>query len=97
MKEETKYQRGLIKKIKDALPGCVVIKNDPRSRQGIPDILVLHRDTWGMLEVKAHESSPHQPNQDHYVDLFSNMSFASFVCPENEQEVLDALQQALGS
>jgi hypothetical protein len=91
---ESAYQRRLIKTLENLFPGCVILKNDPGYRQGILDLAILYHDTWAMLEVKASAASPHQPNQDYYVDQFDNMSFASFIYPENEAEVLLALQEA---
>lgn len=93
---EAAYQRKLIKKIQALLPGCVVIKNDPATNQGIPDLLILFNDRWSMLEVKISLRAPERPNQSYYIETLNGMSFASFICPENEGEVLDALQSALG-
>jgi hypothetical protein len=90
---EGRYQAGLIQRIHDEFPGAVVLKNDSGYLQGVPDLSVLHKDRWGMLEVKAHWDSPCQPNQEYYIDLFNEMSYASFVYPENEQEVFDGLQR----
>jgi len=50
-----------------------------------------------MLEVKASETSPEQPNQGYYVEKMNRMSFAAFIFPENEEEVLTALQAAFCS
>ncbi|MET0786941.1 MAG: hypothetical protein ABWY25_09560 [Paenisporosarcina sp.] len=94
---ESQYQTKLIKKIHDLLPGCYVLKNDPRFAQGIPDILILFNDKWAMLEIKMSGDASVQPNQEYYVELFAEMSFASFINPENEEDVLYALQHALGS
>ena len=94
---ETTYQRGLIKRIKARFPGCVVMKNDPRQEQGIPDLLILCGNTWAMLEVKMDETSVLQSNQEYYVDRYRSMSYASFVNPGNEREVLDDLQQTFRS
>lgn len=94
MLREAVYQRRLIKKLKASFPGCVVLKNDPNYIQGFPDLLVLHKKHWAALEVKNHERAPRQPNQQHFVDKLNNMSYASFVYPENEEEVFDGLQQA---
>ena len=91
-KEERKFQRDLIKQIKEQYPGCMVLKNDPNYIQGVPDLLVLHGNKWAALEVKRTSSSPHRPNQDYYVDKMNKMSFARFIFPENKKEVLDDLQ-----
>jgi len=91
---ERDYQRDLIVEIKHRFPGCIVIKNDPTYIQGFPDLLILHHDKWAALEVKASLTAREQPNQRHYVEQLQNMSFAAFICPENEEEILDALQHA---
>ena len=77
--------------------GCVILKNDSEYIQGIPDLLVLFRDRWAMLEVKASEDSPNQPNQEWYIARLNKMSFAAFIYPENEEEVLNDLQRAFES
>lgn len=93
---ESKYQKELIKKLKDMFPGCIVTKNDSSFFQGIPDLLILFRDKWAMLEVKAYPDSYRQPNQDYYVGLLDEMSFASFINERNEEQVLNDLQHAFG-
>ena len=92
--QERRYQARLIRLIKKAYPGALVLKNDPNYIQGIPDILVLYGNRWGALEVKQSLRAKRRPNQDYYIDLMSQMSFAAYICPENEDEVLDALQSA---
>ena len=49
-----------------------------------------------MLEIKAKADSPTRPNQEYYVEKLNEMSFAAFIHPSNEQDILSALQQALG-
>lgn len=85
---ENKYQSYLVKKLKSEIPGCVVLKNDPNYIQGIPDLIVLFGKKWACLEVKKNHISGHQPNQDYYISLMNKMSFASFIYPENEDEVI---------
>lgn len=92
---ESKYQRDLIRKLSDMFPGCTILKNDTDYIQGIPDLTILYQDKWAVLEVKASEAAPNQPNQEYYVSRFNEMSFSAFIHPNNEEEVLDALQQAL--
>jgi len=92
---ENEYQAKLIKKIKKLLPGCEVLKNDSGYRQGILDWTILHGKKWAMLEVKASAKAKEQPNQDYFLKKFGKMSFAAKIFPENEEEVLTALQKAL--
>jgi len=93
---ESTYQAELIKKIENLIPGCMVLKNDPREVQGIPDLLVLFETRWAMLEVKTSAGATRQPNQTYYVETLGQMSYTSFISPDNEEEVLHELQQAFG-
>jgi hypothetical protein len=93
---EAAYQNKLIKKVQTLLPGCFILKNDPSANQGIPDILILWGSYWAMLEIKISGRASSQPNQDYYVNMFNDMSFAAFINPQNEELVLDDLQSALG-
>ena len=95
-KLESSFQSDLLIELK-------TIYNDPKRDvvttfkdiQGYPDILILHDDQWAMLECKKNKDASHGPNQDYYVEKLNNMSFASFIYPENKKEVLDDLQSAL--
>jgi hypothetical protein len=91
---ENQYQAKLIKKLQVMFPGCVIMKNDSGYQQGIPDLIILWEDYWASLEVKASEAASSRPNQDHYIEKLNRMSFAAYIFPENEEEVLSALQQA---
>ena len=92
---ERDFQAKLIKELKVLFKGCIIVKNDPNYIQGIPDLLILYNDRWAALEVKKSEHAHHQPNQEYYVDLMDQMSFAAFIYPENKEEILYELQQAL--
>lgn len=91
---ENGYQAKLIKKLYKMFPGCEILKNDSGYKQGILDLTLLHGARWAMLEVKASASAKERPNQRYFVDKLNEMSFASFIYPENEKEVLTALQKA---
>lgn len=93
----TGFQRKLIKDLRERFPGCYILKNDPNYIQGIPDLLVLYNESWAALEVKGSSNAKHRPNQDYYVEAMNRMSFAAFVYPENEEEILNALQRSFGS
>ena len=97
MKKEKDFQKSLIKEIKDILPDSIVLKNDPTYIQGFPDLLILHENKWAALECKKNSKADKQPNQDYYIDKLEKMSYASFISPENKEEVLNELQQAFKS
>lgn len=92
---ETEFKYKLKKELTKRFPGCIVIKNDPNDIQGIPDLTVFYKNRWATLEVKKSANASHRPNQDYYVDKMNEMSFSSFVYPENLEEVLHAMEQAL--
>ena len=92
---ENIYQRSLIKRLKEEIPGSIILKNDPNYIQGIPDLLLLVGDRWFALEVKRSVDAPHRPNQDYYIDHMNEMSAAYYVYPENEDEVIDEILRSL--
>lgn len=92
---ERVYQGQLIRLLGELFPGCVILKNDSSYLPGIPDLTIFYRNRWAMLEVKASENAAEQPNQEFYVDQLNKMSFAAFIYPENQEDVLRDLQFAL--
>lgn len=92
--KESAFQSEVIHEIEERLPGSVVTKMEPNI-QGIPDLLILYKKKWAMLECKKSEAAHHQPNQDYYVNMLNNMSYASFIYPENRKDVLDELERTL--
>lgn len=95
MARESQFEYDLIQEILRLFPGAVILKNDSGFLQGIPDRIILYRDRWAAFEVKSHRTARHQRNQDYYVELFNDMSFAAFVYPENKEWFINELQQAL--
>jgi len=92
--KESDFQKNVIDDIKSRFPNSIVLKNDPNYIQGIPDLLILNDGKWAALECKRNKNSKHQPNQDYYIGMLNEMSYASFIYPENKEEVLDELQQS---
>ena len=90
---EEKFQANLIKELKTMFPGCIVLKNDPDYIQGVPDLLILHKNKWASLECKKSANAKKQPNQEYYVGLMNEMSFSKFIFPENKEEVLNELRE----
>lgn len=94
---EGRFKEELTQDLENLFPGCVILKNDEQLLQGVPDMLILYRQHWAMLEAKESENAARQPNQDYYVDLFDRMSYGAFIFPENKRTILRELQQAFGT
>ena len=97
--KESDFQKSLIDKLKTKYPGCMVLKNDPNYIQGLPDLTIFYKDKWATLEVKRSEedylkSLSKNKNQKFYVDKMNEMSFSSYIYPENEKEVLNDLERS---
>ena len=90
---ENRFKTKLISELKDLFPGSIVTHLDPNEIQGIPDLIILHKDKWAALEGKKNASASVRPNQRYYVELMNSMSFAAFIYPENKEEVLYELQK----
>lgn len=97
MPTEASFQRGLIKEIKDRFPGSIVLKTDPKYKQGMPDLLILYKDKWASLEVKRDAKAKHQPNQDYYVGRMREMSYSAFIFPENKEAILNGMERSFKS
>lgn len=94
---ESVYQNNLINHIRRRLPNCMIVKNDSSYRQGIPDLAIFNGAKYAMLEVKRSEKAHHQPNQDFYVNQINDIGgFAAFIYPENEDEILEKMVEAIG-
>lgn len=88
---ESRFQRNLIKEIRNLFLDSVVMKLDSKYKQGVPDLLILYGKKWATLECKKDKDAEHQPNQDWYVNKMDGMSFSRFVYPENKDEVIQEL------
>lgn len=90
---ENKFKTKLVHEIKTMFPDCLIFHLDPIEHQGMPDLLILYHDKWAALEGKQNAKASHRPNQDYWVDVMNNMSFAAFIFPENKEDILYELQQ----
>lgn len=86
---ESGFQDRLRDELKELFPGCMIFKMD--QFQGIPDLLILYGRKWASLEIKRSKTASRRPNQEYYVNLMDEMSFSSFIYPENKDTVLDEL------
>lgn len=95
-KLESDFVLDLKDELKRRFPDCFIIKLDANQFQGIPDLLVLWGQYWAILETKRTPRSRNQANQEYYIGLFDDMSFAAFVHPLNYRETLDDMERAFG-
>lgn len=91
---ESKFQKWLIDTLEMMFPGCFILKNDSSYLTGVPDLLILWEDRWATLEVKRSLHEEYEPNQEYYIGVMNQMSFSAMICPENAQEILNALQRS---
>lgn len=91
---ESAYKRKVFRRIRDMFPECQIVKTDSSSQQGLPDHIILWGPYWATLEFKTSAEAHRQPNQEYFIERLGAMSFAAFIYPEIEDEVLNALQQA---
>lgn len=96
MNAETKFQKDVKDAIKAKFPDSVILKQN-NGPQGVPDLWIFHGKRWAALECKESEDAKHRPNQDYYVNKLNDMSYASFIFPENKEEVLNEVFEALQS
>lgn len=94
---ESDFQAKLIRKMRRMFPGAIILRNDANYMQGVPDLTILYGARWAALEVKASADARERPNQRYYVDKWNEMSFAAFIYPENEVDVLNELQRTFAS
>ena len=95
--KESKFQADLKKELKQMFPGCIVTKLDSSDIQGIPDLLILYKNKWATLENKRSKNATKRPNQEFYVEKMNEMSFSSFIYPENKEDVLNELRKTFES
>ena len=95
-KNENVFQGELIKEMEKRYDGCVILKNDASYKQGIPDLTVFYKNRYAILESKKNEKASYRPNQQTYLNLFNEWSFARRIEPENKEEVLNELDKFFG-
>lgn len=88
---EATFKRNFFKRLEQIFPGVIILPGDAFTIQGIPDAICLYNEHWFALEFKANKKAHRQPNQEYYVGLLNQYSYAAFVYPENADAILDDL------
>ena len=96
-KLESKFQSELKTQFEKLLPGCLVLVKPGFYIQGFPDLVILYKNQWVALEVKKSLASPYEPNQEWWIGELDQMGFASMICPENCQEIIDEVLRSFGA
>lgn len=101
---ESNYQHNLIKRLKVIFPEIEILKNDSSYKKSIPDLTLFYKDKYALLEVKRSKkdyekslNEDERKNQEYYINKFNKWSYASFIFPENEDEVILELKEVFNS
>lgn len=92
---EGKYKTELKKRMEERFPGALILKNDEQLCPGIFDLVIMWGPWYAAVEVKRNAKAAYRPNQEYYLQRVVDMGGLAFTLyPENEEEVLDAIQQS---
>lgn len=95
-KLESEFQANLIKRIKMEFGNnVIVLKNDPNYLVGFPDLTVLGKKRYAVIECKREAHASRRALQEYYVDKANRLSYGAFAYPENEDEVIEDLRRIL--
>jgi hypothetical protein len=97
---ESEFQSLLIKEIEKRFPDSMVLVKPGYYIQGFPDLLVLHRNGWALLECKRKRptsTDDFEPNQEWYLEELGRFGFTAVIYPENREEILDEIQRSYGA
>lgn len=79
--------------------GAVVLKTSPGvlNPTGIPDLIIIFKEKWSMIEVKASLTAKKQPLQPIQLARFKDMNpdLVFVACPENWNRIQFLLTQRL--
>ena len=93
MVSEATFKTNLKNRIESEFPGSMIFHLDPCEKSGIPDLVVLYKSKWAALEGKKSKNASRRLHQEYYVNLMDKMAYASFISPENEDQVVDELHK----
>ena len=95
---ESEFKSHTKDRIRERLPNIdldfIESKTITRSK---PDLFIIGFHAWAALEFKRSKNAPKQPNQAYTIERLGVKGYASFVYPENLEEVLDDLERLFTS
>lgn len=92
---ESKFKIAFKQRLIARLPHTYLsfIENTRPNKRSEPDLFILGRGVWAALEFKKSKNASKQPNQEYHISRLNEIGYASFVYPENQEEVLDDLEK----
>ena len=96
---ESEFKNLVKNSIRDRFPNLDLdfIDTNSYNFRSMADLIILGPFVWAALEFKRSEDAPHQPNQDYHISRLNKKGYATFVFPENLEEVLDELENLFSS
>lgn len=94
---ETEFKKEFLDRVKREFPDCEITRGNSATKQGIPDTFVFYDNAWVALEFKISPDAATRPNQSWYVERFNKMSYATFVYPDNADEVFREIQHTFNT
>lgn len=90
---ESKFKRDFQLKAMRRFDGLIFVNVTPQNNfWGIPDSYFFFGPNWGALESKRSSTASRRVHQEYYVNLLNSMSYARFLHPGNEKEILDEME-----
>jgi hypothetical protein len=93
MQLESEFKKQVKQRIRERFPNLDLdfINTKPYNRS-MPDTFVIGPWAWAALEFKRSALAAQQANQDYHIERLNRKGYATFVFPENLEEVLDDLE-----
>ena len=95
---ESEFKKLVKQRIKYRFASLVLDFIEPLGHnRSMPDLIILGPRVWAALEFKRAKDSPLRPNQLYHVMRMKEKGYATFIFPENLEEVLDELERLFTS
>ena len=89
---ESKFKRLFKKELVARFPDLEIFEPNPTHRRSSPDMMIFDVMGWAALEFKRAKDASHRPNQEYLVQRLRKKGYATFIYPENKEEVLNDLE-----